>query len=342
MKSFRPAGIGRYFVAAFLAVWLAGWIVGEVFAVAALAAIVASLTGAFPAHLPSWGEDMVRTGGIAFAVLFLVLWIALWTIGGVTALTHAMRLLAGEDLIAPTASGLELVRRAGPFRRRFRFDRAAIRRIRARPHDGALMMDTASGTRVLTSFGSRIERQAVVGWLNQHLNLPGPEAVAADGMVPPSWEVRTDADVTSVRKSKPRVRAIRAVGSWILAGATAIAWIASNDGASAIDLPGLVATLLVVLGAVAITWSRREWIVRRGEATLHWRVAVWTSERTFRHAHLDVTHSTDSDNDSHYKLVITDAQGMKTVHSQVHDSGEVVDLGHWFAARTGFPFSIRT
>ena len=37
-----------------------------------------------------------------------------------------------------------------------------------------------------------------------------------------------------------------------------------------------------------------------------------------------------------YKLIVTDAAGSQTVHSQVHDSGEVVDLAHWLVGRTGF------
>ena len=39
----------------------------------------------------------------------------------------------------------------------------------------------------------------------------------------------------------------------------------------------------------------------------------------------------------HAILVVTDAEGRKTIHTQVHDSGEVVDLARWMAGRTGFP-----
>jgi uncharacterized membrane protein YebE (DUF533 family) len=52
-----------------------------------------------------------------------------------------------------------------------------------------------------------------------------------------------------------------------------------------------------------------------------------------------VTRHTDSDNDSHYKLVVIDTQGRKAVHAQVNDSGEIEDLAHWLARRTGFPLS---
>ncbi len=63
---------------------------------------------------------------------------------------------------------------------------------------------------------------------------------------------------------------------------------------------------------------------------------MWTAERSFTNARLDVTHETDSDNDSHYKLIVVDGEGRKTVHSQMHDSGEVIGLAHWLAGRTGF------
>jgi hypothetical protein len=67
--------------------------------------------------------------------------------------------------------------------------------------------------------------------------------------------------------------------------------------------------------------------------------ARWTTERAFRSARLELAHETDSDNDSHYRLIVTDAAEPRTIHSQVHDSGEVVDLAHWLAGRTGFPLT---
>ncbi len=98
-------------------------------------------------------------------------------------------------------------------------------------------------------------------------------------------------------------------------------------------------TLLVVAGAALSTWGRRELIVRYGELTFRRSFAIWNTERAFRSARFDVMHERDSDNDSHYKLIVTDAAGRRTIHSQVHDSGEVVDLAHWLASRTGFPLT---
>jgi hypothetical protein len=85
---------------------------------------------------------------------------------------------------------------------------------------------------------------------------------------------------------------------------------------------------------------RREWIVRRGELTFRANNLLWMYERAFMNARLEITHTTDSDNDGWYRLIVFDGESRKTVHTQMNDAAEVVDLGHWLAARTGFPLSL--
>jgi hypothetical protein len=334
--SLRPSGIGRYVTVVFLSVWLVGWGMGEAFAISMLGMLFSSIAGVFPEHLPDWSADLVTSGGAAFAILFLLFWLTLWTIGGVAALTHLMRSLVGEDVIGVTASGFEVVRRAGPFRRRYAFDRAGIRRLRVRPHDKAVVADTAKGTRIVTTFGLAAERDEVTGWLSRHLGLAGADA--GTGTPPATWEVRTEGEVASLRTVRSGARLTRSVIAWLLTAAIASAWYASLDGErSAGHVPALMLTLLLAAGAAVSTWGRRELIVRPGELLFRRRFAMWTGERVFRSARLELTHETDSDNDHHYKLIVVDAEGRRTVHSQVHDSGEVVDLAQWLAARTGFP-----
>ena len=170
------------------------------------------------------------------------------------------------------------------------------------------------------------------------MNLSGADALPTAG-TPAAWDVRTDADVTRLRKVGPRARAIRSLIAWGVTSLLAFAWIAPEDSDVASRWPAAIFTLVLAMGAAASTWARREWIVRHGELTSAWSFAAWSSERTFRNARLDIAHTTDSDNDSHYKLVVSDGEDKKIIHSQMNDSGEVVDLGHWLAARTGFPFS---
>ena len=337
-RSLRPSGIGRYFTAAILSAWLVGWVVGEVFAITMLGAIFSSIAGAFPEHLPAWSADLLTSGGAAFALLFLLFWLTFWTIGGIVALTQVMRSLVGEDVIGVTDSGFELVRRAGPFRRRYAFDRSAIRRLRMRPHDKAVVADTAKGTRVITTFGLPAERDEVADWLSRHLGLSDADAEA--GTPPATWEVRTEGEVAYLRKVRPGARFTRSLISWLLTAGIASAWYVSLDAETpGRNIPALVLTLLVAAGAAMSTWGRRELLVRHGELMFRRSFAIWTTERAFRSARLELTHETDSDNDSHYKLIVTDAAGSQTVHSQVHDSGEVVDLAHWLAGRTGFPLT---
>jgi hypothetical protein len=203
-----------------------------------------------------------------------------------------------------------------------------------RSHDKAVVVDTTKGTQVITTFGAPAEREAVADWLSRHLALPDADAA---GALPTTWEVRTEGDSAYVRKAQPGVRRTRALISWFLTAAVAYAWYASLDAdTSAGSIPALVLTLLLAAGAALSTWGRREWIARPGELTFRRQFAMWTAERSFTNARLDVTRETDSDNDSHYKLIVVDGEGRKTVHSQVHDSGEVIDLAHWLAGRTGF------
>ena len=305
-----------------------------------LGAMLSSITGVLADRLPTAATDFTSSGPVAFVVLFLLVWLMLWTLGGYAAMTHLARTLAGEDIFTLQGSGVEVVRRAGPFRKVYTLDRPALRRVRVRPHDKAVVADTKDGTQVLTDFGSPREREEIGEWLIRHLALPDADAVTP-GALPATWELTTDADSLRLRKVQPRVRMVRAVIAWVLAGGAFYAWYASL-GARPLsgDLATLVLALLLGLGAALSTWGRREWIVRSRELRFRWSVAAWTSEQTFAGARLDVEHSTDSDNDHHYKLVVTDGARKKTIHSQIHDSGEVVDLGKWLASRTGFPLTL--
>jgi hypothetical protein len=335
--SLRPSGIGRYVGAVFLSVWLVGWVIGEVIALAALVWILASIARVLPEQLSTWGRDLMTSGGIAFIVFFLAIWLTFWTIGGVSAITHVLRSLAGEDIIALSGSGLDLVRRAGPFRKRYTLDRSAIRRIRIRPHDKAVVADVDGRTQVLTTFGSVPEREAIRNWLDAHLQLPGKDAADRTGTPPAEWEVIADVETTRLRKVRPRARLIRSLIAWGLTAVMTAVWVRSVEDTRSANLPALSFVLLLGAGAAVSAWGRREWIVRHGELTFRRTFLTWRAERAFRDGRLEVTHKTDSDNDSHYTLIVADGQGRSSVHSQMNDSMEVVDLGHWLAARTGFP-----
>jgi hypothetical protein len=334
--SLRPSGLGRFVHAAFLSVWLAGWVVGETFALGMLAAILGWMTGFLSEPRPAWVLDFVAGNGAAFAFLFLVLWLTLWTVGGIAALTQLTRSLVGADHVGFTDNGFEIVRRAGPFRRRYAFDRSDVRRLRLRPRDHAVVVDTTTGTRVVTTFGQPADRDALAERLRHHLGLQNVDS--GPGALPSTWEHRVEGDAAHIRKIRPGARAARSVIAWLLTAVVAmIGYQALHLGTAAASVPALVLALVLAVGAAFSTWGRREWIARPGELTFRRSFARWVSERTFRGARLEVMHDTDSDGDSRYDLMVTDADGRATLHSQVHDFGEVVDLARWVAGRTGFP-----
>lgn len=82
--SLKPGGIARYFAAVFLSVWLAGWLLGEVFAAGFLILLMRSVLGSVADW--SWpipGGDWIAGGAAGFVFLFVLIWLALWTFGGV-------------------------------------------------------------------------------------------------------------------------------------------------------------------------------------------------------------------------------------------------------------------
>src|SRR5262249_57747591 len=172
--------------------------------------------------------------------VFRAVWLTLWTAGLATALVQLVRMLWGDDVIAVTSEGLEVVRRGGPFRRRYMFERAAIRRIRLRPRGNAVLIDTEKGTQVLTAFGSPVERQEAVDWLIRALSLPDEAALAAAAMPPESWDVTGEGDATCLRKVRPRARFVRSGIAWLVAARVAAGGVAAGGDGALRDGAGVV------------------------------------------------------------------------------------------------------
>ena len=323
-------------------VWLAGWAIGEVVALGFLIMLFRSAVGS--AAGMSWpipGGEWIAGGAAGFVFLFLIVWIALWTFGGLAAISHLLRSLAGEDRISVQAARVELVRRAGPFRRVRTFDRSRIRRVRMRRHDKAVVMDTTSGTELISKYGTPDERQTMTEWLRRLLSLPDDGTRVDTTAAPPGWQMSVESGTTRLTRSDPQTRRTAALLAWVIAGLTGLIWFGSTKtGPASGSLAALALTLLLASWAAWVTWSRREWLVRHGQLTSHRRFATWQWERTFKSARLHVVESTDSDNDDLYELKVIDEQGKRTIAIQVNDEADIVDLGRWLASRTGFPLTL--
>jgi hypothetical protein len=183
-------------------VWLAGWLLGEVFAVGFLIMLIRSAVGS-AAGLP-WpipGGDWIAGGAAGFVLLFLLVWLTLWTFGGLAAINELLRSLAGEDRISVQPAGVELVRLAGPLRRVQTLDRSLIRRVRMRRHDKAVVMDTASGTELITTYGTADERRTMTEWLRRQLSLPDDGTRVDTAVAPPGWTMTVETGATRLSRS---------------------------------------------------------------------------------------------------------------------------------------------
>jgi len=339
--SLRPSGVGRYFGAAFLLVWLAGWLAGEVFALGFLFMLVRSVVGsAVGASWPVPGGDWIA-GGAGLVILFLLVWLTLWTFGGVAAINELLRSVAGEDRVSVQSAGVELERRAGPFRRLRNFERSTIRRVRLRPHDKAVMMDTTSGTEFISKYGTTDERRAMADWLRSRLLLPADRAHVNPIAAPAGWTMTLEGGAAHLTRMDPRTRRITSFVMWAIVFLIGLIWFGVSSVTSAGRVVLLVLTVALTSGAAWITWSRREWLVRHGELAARTTFLTWQRERSFKSsARLAVVISTDSDNDHHYTLAVKDAEGTRKIASNMNDDAAIVDLARWLSARTGLPLTL--
>ena len=141
-----PRGLGRFVDAAFMTVWLAMWVVGEVAVlfltgstIVSLIATVLSLS--LPSFFPKVSDPGVAGGFLLFGMLFLTL----WTVGGIAAGMHLFRSVAGEDRVWLTSELLVIQRRAWLFRRTTRVPRHDIRRISMTDRDRELAVYSSRG-----------------------------------------------------------------------------------------------------------------------------------------------------------------------------------------------------
>jgi hypothetical protein len=340
----RPSGWGRYFEAAFLAVWLTMWTVGELFGLGLLAAMLASLVALAADLTVPFAERMPRSGAAAATfLLFVLLWVTMWTVGGVSALTQLLRSLMGEDRVRVANDQIAIERRIGPFGRTRLVPITAMRRLRLRGHDHALVADTATGTIILTKFGTPAERTALRDWLQSQLALPDEaHAKRLEGETPPAdWEVETNGSDTRLAHPSRRNRRIRAIIMWSITSVVLLGWIASlRLGASSTDfLICFALSALLVTFSAWLTWGRTEWILRRGRLIKRRAFASWRRERTFDDGVLEVEHEVDSDGDSRFTLVVHTTSDKRTISTTLYDPADLFCLGEWIAARTGFPLT---
>lgn len=200
-------------------------------------------------------------------------------------------------------------------------------------------MDTASGTELVSKFGSPEERRAVADWLRRRLALadePRLDPTAA----PPGWLMTLDGGMARLTRVDAATRRTASLIAWAIVIFLGLIWYGAGVTLSVAGAFGVAVTMLIAFAASWVTWSRREWRVRHGDLSAHTRFLLWEWDRSFKSARLEVAASTDSDHDSRYTLNVIDSQGKRAVASEINDHGDTVDLAKWLAARTGFPLTL--
>jgi hypothetical protein len=338
----RPAGWGRYVETAFLGVWLAFWIVGEVFALAFFGAgLVSVLSRAVgrPVHIGPFASGMTD-GTAPLFFLFILVWLTLWSFAGWAAGTTFLRTLVGEDRVAVTPEGLWFLRRAGPFRRTRVLPRSSVRRVRLRPPDKALVADTPQGTVTIADLGRPADREVLRRSLAERLGTPDhSRAVLIERETPPhEWSVAGQGLDTVMTSPAPNTARIHAVIGWSVTALVSLGWITTEAVGTAERL-ALAFTALTAIGAIWLTWARREWVLRRGSMRLRLRLGRWVlRDHTFDHGSFEIEHTVDSDNDDCWTLVVRDDARRRVLASALHDHYELLALGEWLGARTSLPF----
>ena len=316
-------------------------------ALAVLASMLTALSGTLQENgFTRLGRSIIDRApgfeiGIVFVYVFLVVWVTFWTFGGLAAWYQFLRAIAGSDRVSVSGSALEVTRRAGPFRRRRRFERAELRRIRLRSHDKALVADLRSKSVTITKLGTAIERESLAGWLRNALGIDSGPPPLDPLVAPPGWHVeRRDA---TLRLSRPA--GSRRMTGWVMAGLTAVgvyAWWVDVTRNGPASFGTAVVLVVIALASAWVLFAREEWLIASRRLDYRLQFGPFVREAMFREGQLEVTRSTDSDGDTHYKLVIRDDTKKRTITSSVFDDAELMDCARWLEFTTGFRLVLKS
>ncbi|MCT0211558.1 MAG: hypothetical protein DCF18_02190 [Cyanobium sp.] len=346
---FRPRGPARFAVGGFLTLWLGGWAAGEVFVLFTLSRLLREWTGAGP-------MDM-SVGKAAAVTAFLLLWVSLWTMGGVMAIREWLRCFWADERLVVTDDVLTLHTRLGPFVRRQRIGVGQIRRcaVRSRHQQpSALVAELENRVIELTRLGTAGEREQAAAALNAAFALdPAAPAdpVATDlpqpltAQLPRQWQeleaAFCDAPLlVPTLRIRRRQTAVTAVITLLLLALLGLL------GRSALADPSLWPVVaFLALPALGCGWGtvwlllgRRELRLERHQLVVQRRFGRSVREVAQLDA-LELVESTDSDGDRWYKLQGLRSEGKPlTLESAIRDPADPRALGHWLQQRTQIPY----
>src|SRR5262249_8559835 len=133
------------------------------------------------------GAGHAPVGGIVAigAGLFLIFWLALWTLGGIAAGREVLRLFFWRGVLLSRRDGLEITHSYGRFRSVEKLPREEIRRFYQTSLKAPLRVETTRGTKVLTQLGTPRERTELEQQLNAEFGLQAQPGTT--GALPKGW-----------------------------------------------------------------------------------------------------------------------------------------------------------
>ena len=335
-----PRGAGRWFDAAFLGFWLLFWAVGEVLVLWLLVTgAIAWATG----QPPKPGQAPLQTVPALATGLFMFVWLAFWTLGGVLAGRAFFRQTWSTDRLTVRSDGVELVRRTGPWVRRRWLARDDLRALHRGGAPSAVQAETATGVVELTDYGTAEEQRQLLDALHETLRLPPADRLSP--LLPADWRVLGAPEGGEVLVRNPRARC---AGAWVVGGmATVLGGVAATALAATPERPayGAVAAILAALAGFAAWGARRlarerdEWRLETGRLVRQRRRGGRAEARGAGTA-VVLVEDTDSDGDRVFRLELTLDDGSRQVLDRTtQEPIEQRQLARWLAARTGVVFT---
>lgn len=330
-------GTGRLIAATLLSVWLCAWAAGEVFVLGTLAAGFRDLVA--PGWLTNILPAMQQTANVAprFAMLFMGLWFALWTVGGALGMRELARALFGEDIVRWNTDGIDVTHRAGPFTQSKHLSYADVRDFLVGPR-GALVAETSHGRMTIAAAGSSEDRRELQVSLTEAWNLSGGLARQRDAeaeTAPMGWRVEKDENGGTMLVSDSTQRRAVAVALVAIATMPAIAMVTLLRDPVSVSWAAVagfaVLTLSALLGAGWIATSRVE--LRPREQGLTWRATGLGREwvQDYHPASLHVERTTDADGDERFRLLVESRGLTRELGAAVQSPASALHLGRWLA-----------
>ena len=149
----QAKGMARWTQCGFLLAWIGGWALGEAFA---LWTLMVTFRGGRS------GEGLPQ-----FAAVFLIVWLAMWTFGGLMAGLQVIRLLFGREEI--TASTTELTIHSRPIGRPRQYIAHEVKDLRDDDATSSIEFDYGSKTVRFGSGLEEVERKQIVELLRERM-----------------------------------------------------------------------------------------------------------------------------------------------------------------------------